>query len=162
MIIYDSASLESLVDKLKKEQKKIVWTNGCFDIIHPGHIKSFEKAKSFWDVLIVGINSDSSPYWSSKPGRPINDQHFRSQIIDSIKYIDYVYLYDEETPIIPISKIIPDVLIKWWDYIDIKAIVWYDIVVNNGGKVLTVPLESSYSTTAIVKKILSVYSQDEQ
>ena len=144
------------IDKLKKLNKKIVWTNWCFDIIHPWHIQTFKDSKKLWDVLVVWINSDSSPYFKSKPWRPINNQQFRSEMIDCIRYVDFVYLFDDETPIVSISSLLPDILVKWWDY-NVEEIVWYKEVTENWWKVLTIPIFWSYSTTAVIKKILDVY-----
>lgn len=158
MIISDLQTLQTNTKQLKEQGKTIVWTNGCFDIIHPGHVKTFQQAKEMGDILIVWLNGDKSPYRATKPGRPINSQDSRAIMLDSLKYVDYVFIYDEETPIEPITVVIPDVLLKGSDYEDITKIVWYDIVTSNGGKVLTVPLEPGYSTTSIVDKILKAYS----
>lgn len=156
MIIENLETLSAVVSSHKKNWQKIVWTNWCFDLVHPGHIKTFAEAKGMGDVLIVWINWDSSPYWQTKPWRPVNDQDFRAQLLDSMKYIDYVYIYQEETPLIPVSSIIPDVLVKWWDY-EIKSIVGYDHVTSNWWSVVTIPLHGNYSTTSIINKILAVY-----
>ena len=137
----------------KQQWLKIGFTNWCFDIIHPGHIYTFKEAKKHCDILIVAINSDSSPYWKTKPWRPIHDQQHRAIILDSMKYIDYVTFFDEETPILPILEILPDALIKWGDY-TLEMIVWYKEVVENWGKVIIVPIVEWYSTTSSVKKIL--------
>ncbi|MDD2487244.1 MAG: adenylyltransferase/cytidyltransferase family protein [Candidatus Gracilibacteria bacterium] len=155
MIIREIDELNELVKKLRKDDKKIIWTNGCFDIIHPGHIKTFEDAKNLGDVLIIGINGDLSPYWKTKEGRPINDEFFRSTVIDSIKYVDIVYIFNDETPIIPIINILPDVLVKGGDY-QIEKIVGFEEVIKNGGKVITIPIYSNYSTTGIIEKILNL------
>jgi len=108
--------------------------------------------------VIIWLNWDKSPFRSTKPGRPINNQESRAIMLDSLKYVDYVYIYDDETPIEPITAIVPDILLKGSDYEDIEKIVWYDVVMWNWGKVLTVPLEHGYSTTNIVNRILKAYT----
>ena len=112
MIITDLQELKFIASQLKAQGKTIVRTNGCFDIIHPGHVKTFQQAKDMGDIVMVGLNGDKSPYRSTKPGRPINSQESRAIMLDSLKYIDYVFIYDEETPIEPITAVIPDVLLK--------------------------------------------------
>lgn len=156
MIIKDLNELKEITNNLKSQCKRIVWTNGCFDIMHPGHIYTFEEAKKLWDILIVWLNGDKSPYWATKPGRPIHDEWFRAKMLDSLKYIDYVFIFDEETPIIPIETIIPDILVKWWDYKK-EEICWYDIVVDNGWEVITIPIVGEYSTSNSIKKIINTY-----
>lgn len=124
--------------------------------MHPGHIKSFEEAKKLGDVLIVWINWDQSPYWSTKPWRPINNEYFRATMVNALRAVDYIFIYNEETPLEPISTLLPDILVKWWDY-EIQKIVWYTQVVNNWWKVVTIPIEWTYSTSAIITKILDTY-----
>lgn len=154
MIIENLSILKNICD-LSKHQWKIIWfTNWCFDIIHPGHIYTFKEAKKYCDILIVAINSDVSPYRKTKPWRPIHDQMHRALILDSIKYIDYIIFFDEETPIVPISTLLPGVLVKGWDYIA-EDVVWYKEVVANGWKVIIIPIVEWYSTTNSVHKILS-------
>lgn len=154
MIIKDLKLLKNIVDQLKIDKKKVWFTNGCFDILHPWHIYNFQEAKKYCDILVVAINSDKSPYWKTKPGRPIHDQYHRAIILDSIKYIDYIIFFDQETPIESISTIVPDVLIKWWDY-KAEEVVGYQEVVDNGWKVVIIPIVQGYSTTNSVQKILS-------
>lgn len=155
MIIEDLALLHQVLEVVKKSWSKIWFTNGCFDIIHPGHIHTFREAKKYCDILIVAINSDTSPYWKTKPGRPIHNQTHRALILDSIKYIDYIIFFDEETPITPISLLLPDVLVKGWDYIA-EDVVWYKEVTANGWSVVIIPTVEWYSTTNSVHKILSI------
>lgn len=155
MIITDINVLKNVCDIAKQQWQKIWFTNWCFDIIHPGHIHTFKEAKKYCDILVVAINGDTSPYRKTKPGRPIHDQFHRALILDSIKYIDYVIFFDEETPIIPISGILPDILVKWWDY-KAEDVVWYKEVSTNGWKVVIIPTVEWYSTTNSVERILSV------
>ena len=153
MIIYDLHVLKDICVAAKTQGKEIWFTNWCFDIIHPWHIHTFKETKKRCDILVVAINSDTSPYRKTKPGRPIHNQNHRAIILDSIRYIDYVVFFDEETPIVPISKILPDVLVKWGDY-KAEDVIWYKEVVANWGKIIIIPTVEWYSTTNSVKKIL--------
>ena len=153
MIVYNLQVLKDICVAAKIQGKKIWFTNWCFDIIHPGHIHTFKETKNHCDILVVAINSDTSPYRKTKPGRPIHNQNHRAIILDSIRYVDYVIFFDEETPIVPISKILPDVLVKWGDY-KAEDVIWYKEVVANWGKIIIIPTVEWYSTTNSVKKIL--------
>jgi len=153
MIIEKLSVLKDIIVLSKCQWQKIWFTNWCFDIIHPWHIYTFKEEKKYCDILIVAINSDISPYWKTKPWRPIHDQHHRAIILDSIKYIDYVVYFDEDTPINPITEILPDILIKWWDY-KAKDVIWYQEIVANWWKIIIIPTVHWYSTTNSVKKIL--------
>jgi len=155
MIYTNISDLALIVSDLKQQGKKIIRTNGCFDLLHPGHIETFKKAKEYWDILVVWLNGDQSPYRTTKPGRPINDQKFRSELLKAIRFIDFVYIYDEESPIIPISILLPDVLIKWGDYRS-EEIVWYKEIIDNWWQVVIIPTVEWYSTTSIVNKLQGV------
>jgi rfaE bifunctional protein nucleotidyltransferase chain/domain len=148
-------SQEELLKKLatwQKEDKKIVWTNGCFDLLHLGHIDYLSKAKDQGDVLVVGVNTDESVRRIKKPGRPITDEKSRSAIMASLQFVDAVVLFNEDTPYEMIKLIQPDVLVKGSDY-KAEEIVGYDIVTAKGGKVVTIDFLPGYSTTAIEEKI---------
>lgn len=145
------SKLKQIVSKTKLQNKKIVFTNGCFDIIHPGHIKILKKAKSLGDILIVGLNTDRSVKRLKGPTRPINNQYDRAVVLDSIKFVDYVVLFDEDTPLEVIKQLKPDILVKGGDY-KLKEIVGYGIV----PKIVRVKLVKGKSTTKIVKKIKSL------
>lgn len=132
--------------------KKIVWTNGCFDILHLGHIDYLSKAKDQGDILIVGVNADESVRKIKKAGRPITDEKSRSTIIAALHFVDAVVLFDEETPYEQIKFIQPDILVKGSDY-NAEDIVGYDIVISKGGKVVTIDFLPGYSTSAIEEKI---------
>jgi len=108
--------LQEIIKKQKSQWKTIVWTNGCFDILHPGHLETFKKAKEIWDILIVWLNGDKSPYWKTKPGRPINDEKFRSKMLEGLKYVDYIYIFNDETPTRPVDILKPDYVLKGGDY----------------------------------------------
>ncbi len=150
--------IKEIAERLRKEGKKIVFTNGCFDVIHPGHIKSFRFAKSLGDVLIVGLNSDSSVRRIKGEKRPIIDVKGRSEILSAIEYIDYIVIFDEDTPENLIKVIKPDVLVKGEDWRG-KKVVGADFVQSYGGKVEFCPLYPEYSTTKIIEKILEKYGK---
>ena len=152
-MIYKNLEEFSLeIEKLKKQWKKIVWTNGCFDILQPWHIETFRKAKEYWDILIVWLNGDKSPYRKTKPWRPINNEDFRTQMLQAIRFVDFVYVYDEETPILPIATLLPDVLIKGGDY-KAEEVVGYKKTTGNWWKVVIIPTVEGHSTTNIVNKL---------
>jgi rfaE bifunctional protein nucleotidyltransferase chain/domain len=132
--------------------KKIVFTNGCFDILHLGHIDYLAKAADEGDVLIIGMNTDASTSGLKGPNRPINDQQQRSLILASLHFVDAVVLFDEPTPYELIKEIQPDVLIKGSDYKP-EQIAGFDIVMAKGGKVKTIDFVPGYSTTLIEEKI---------
>jgi rfaE bifunctional protein nucleotidyltransferase chain/domain len=134
--------------------QRIVFTNGCFDILHLGHIDYLAKASDAGDVLIVGVNSDASTAALKGPSRPINNQNQRTQILASIQFIDAVVIFEEPTPYQLISTVQPDVLIKGADY-KVEEIVGYDIVKAKNGIVKTIDFLPGYSTTLIEDKIRS-------
>lgn len=156
MIFTELDALAEVIANQKTRWRTVVRTNGCFDIMHPGHVETFMQAKRLGDVVVVWINADQSPYFATKPWRPINDETFRSQIVDSNQYVDYVYLFRDETPLEPITRLQPHILLKWWDYKP-EDIVWYHEVTSAGGQVVVVPIVGEYSTTWVIKKILDVY-----
>ncbi|MBT4989909.1 MAG: D-glycero-beta-D-manno-heptose-7-phosphate kinase [Rickettsiales bacterium] len=137
---------------LKLQGKKVGFTNGCFDILHPGHVKLIQEAKSQCDILVMGLNSDSSVKRLKGEDRPINDEMSRAIILASLAEIDYIVLFSEDTPLELIRSIIPDVLIKGSDY-KVEEVVGADIVTQNGGRIYLVDLEAGKSTTKIIKKI---------
>ena len=141
--------LKSLVDKLRRNNKKIVFTNGCFDIIHPGHIHLLKKSKSMGDVLMVALNSDSSIKKIKGEQRPFNIEKDRIKILESIRFVDYVTVFSNETPKELIKLIKPDILVKGGDY-NKTEIVGYKTVIQYGGKVETVALLEGYSTSDLI------------
>lgn len=146
---------------LKEENKKLVFTNGCFDILHSGHIDYLNKAKSLGDVLIVGINSDSSVKKIKGEKRPIILENERANIILNLKAVDYVLIFDEETPYELIKFIIPDILVKGADW-EIDKIVGRDIVESNGGKVVNIAFVNQQSTSKIIQTIINKYCVEEK
>lgn len=144
--------LRKIIPRLKGQGKKIVFTNGCFDLLHYGHVKYLEDTKKEGDVLIVGINSDSSIKRIKGNKRPIINQHDRLRIIAGLASVDYVVMFNEYTPLKIIKLIKPDILVKGSDWTK-KSIVGADLVLDYGGKVRTVKLVRGRSTTSIINKI---------
>jgi rfaE bifunctional protein nucleotidyltransferase chain/domain len=138
--------------QLKRDGKKVVFTNGCFDILHRGHIEYLTNARSLGDILIVGINTDASVKRIKGDKRPIVCQGDRAFIIAALEAVDYVCLFDEDTPYKLIESIVPDILVKGSDW-TIDTIVGREIVEGAGGKVQTIGFVSNRSTTDIIKKI---------
>lgn len=150
--IFDNNQMKHQVRRWKLLGKKIVFTNGCFDILHKGHLEILSQAASSGDMLIVGLNSDQSVKHLKGEGRPVNDESFRALILASLAIVDAVVLFDEPTPANLIKDIEPDVLLKGGDY-TIDKIVGAEEVIKNGGEVKIVPLIKGYSTTALIEKI---------
>lgn len=142
--------------KAKNQKEKVVFTNGCFDILHTGHIRFLKKAKKLGDILIVGLNSDSSVKKIKGKERPIVNQRDRAEILSNLVTVDYVCLFDEETPHHLISVLIPDILVKGADYRK-KDIVGKNIVESNKGKVVRIKLVQGKSTRNIINTILRRY-----
>jgi len=143
---------------LKADNKKVVFTNGCFDLIHAGHIDYLNKAKALGDVLIVGLNSDYSVKRIKGEKRPIINEDERAEIISNIKPVDYVVLFDEDTPAELIKELVPDLLIKGADW-KVDKIVGAETVLANGGEVKTIEFINDQSTSKIVDLITSRYSK---
>jgi len=152
--IVDHTKLKSLLTVWNFQDKKIVFTNGCFDIIHLGHIDYLSKAKDEGDILIIGLNTDNSTRRLKGKNRPITDENSRAMILASLQFVDAVVLFDEDTPYELIKFVQPDVLVKGSDYKP-EDIVGYDIVKAKNGKVVTIDFLEGYSTSAIERKIRS-------
>lgn len=149
----EDSLLLNLMATLRFQGKKIVFTNGVFDLLHLGHIDYLSKAKDLGDFLVVGVNTDASAKRLGKgAGRPIKDEVSRSTIIAALRFVDCVILFDEDTPYEVIKLVQPDILVKGSDYKP-EDIVGYDIVTAKGGKVVTINFLPGYSTTEIEKKI---------
>jgi rfaE bifunctional protein nucleotidyltransferase chain/domain len=136
----------------KRNGRRVVFTNGCFDLLHPGHIETLERARSFGDVLIVGVNSDRSVREMKGAGRPIMPEGERAEILGAMECVDAVVIFDEPTPRAIIAALLPDVLVKGGDWANDK-IVGREEVEAAGGKVISIPMVAGYSTTAILEKI---------
>ena len=149
----EDPKLNNILHVLRFQDKKIVFTNGVFDLLHKGHIDYLSKAADSGDVLIVGLNSDISAKKLGKgKNRPIQDESSRALILAALRFVDYVILFDEETPYELIKTVKPDILVKGSDYKP-EEIVGYDIVKENNGKIITIDFLDGYSTTLIEKKI---------
>ena len=143
------------VSEWKKKGKKIVFSNGCFDIIHAGHVDYLENAKEKGDYLIVGLNTDRSVSRLKGKDRPIVDELSRSRVLAALEFVDVVVLFDSDTPYELIKKIVPDIMVKGKDY-DISNIIGADLVLKNGGKVETIELTEGLSTTNVIIKIKKI------
>ena len=150
--IQDLNKAKAEIERMKSEGKKIVFTNGCFDLLHLGHIDYLSKAKDQGNILIVGVNTDDSVQRIKGNSRPITDETSRSMIIGSLHFVDAVVLFDEDTPYELIKLVQPDVLVKGSDYKP-EDIVGYDIVKAKDGEIVTIDFLEGYSTTAIENKI---------
>lgn len=150
--ILNSEQLKTRLNIWRLLEKKIVFTNGCFDLLHPGHIDYLAKAADLGDKLIIGLNSDRSASGLKGPGRPITDEYSRSLILASFSFVDALVLFDEQTPLDLIKWIKPDILVKGGDY-TVDQIVGAEIVLQNGGQVKTLEYLPGHSTTLIEQKI---------
>lgn len=137
---------------IKEKGFDLVFTNGCFDILHPGHLKYLAEAKDLGSYLIVAINSDVSVKQLKGDKRPINSEYDRALALSCLLFVDAVVIFEEATPLEIIKEIVPDVLVKGGDY-NIKDIVGKEVVEGNGGTVKTIPFVEGYSTTEIIEKI---------
>ena len=149
-------SLEEIGSRVRfwrKESRKLVFTNGCFDILHSGHVRYLQTAASFGYILLLGLNSDSSVRNLKGPRRPILTQDDRAYLLSAIEAIDFIVIFDEETPARLIQSVNPDVLVKGGDYFP-EDVVGYDTVTENGGCVKIVPYIEGKSTSGIVNSIL--------
>jgi len=148
-------SIESLAEMRKKwsdDGENVVFTNGCFDILHRGHVDYLSKAAALGSKLIVAVNTDRSVSAIKGPSRPLQDEISRSEIMASLGFVDAVILFDDDTPYDLIKQLLPDILVKGADYKP-ENIVGYDIVTENGGQVKTIEFLPGYSTSLIEKKI---------
>jgi rfaE bifunctional protein nucleotidyltransferase chain/domain len=150
--------LKELLELLEnvRGKKKIVFTNGCFDILHAGHADYLNKAKSLGDILVVGINSDASVRRIKGEKRPILPQQMRAYLLDNLKPVDYVVIFEEDTPLELIKAIKPDVLVKGADW-DLERIVGADFVLSYGGRVERIPFSFDISTSKVIERILDLY-----
>ncbi len=147
--------LLSILEEIR-EEKTIVFTNGCFDIIHAGHVSYLEEAKSLGDILVVGLNSDESVRRIKGEKRPIINERERAYILSRLKPVDYVVLFEEDTPERLIKAIRPHILVKGGDW-KLENIVGREFVESYGGKVITIPFNFHISTTAIIERIIENY-----
>jgi len=154
-MIVELEELLGLLEKVRRK-KKIVFTNGCFDILHAGHADYLNKAKSLGDILVVGINSDASVRRIKGEKRPILPQQMRAYLLDNLKPVDYVVIFEEDTPLELIKAIKPDVLVKGADW-DLERIVGADFVLSYGGRVERIAFSFDISTSKVIERILGLY-----
>ncbi|MDD5072964.1 MAG: D-glycero-beta-D-manno-heptose 1-phosphate adenylyltransferase [Candidatus Omnitrophica bacterium] len=148
------SKLKALASRLRAKGKRIVFTNGCFDILHAGHVKYLEKARSLGDVLVLGLNSDRSVKKIKGPSRPIIPQKDRAAVVASLGFVDYVVIFGDATPLKLIKAVRPYVLVKGADW-KVGKIVGADLVKSYGGKVVAIPLVKGRSTTGLIRRILN-------
>jgi len=151
--LYSRAELLEQRERWRQAGRTLVFTNGCYDLLHPGHVRLLERARSLGDVLVVGLNTDSSVRLSKGPGRPLTPERERAELLASLEAVDGVVLFDEETPRALIARLLPDILVKGADWS--HFIAGREEVEAASGRVVTVPLEPGYSTTRSLEKILS-------
>jgi len=147
----------NLVARWRDEGEKVVFTNGCFDIVHLGHIDYLEKARALGNRLVLGLNTDASVSRLKGPLRPVVNETARARLIAALSFVDTVILFDEPTPLQLIEALGPDILVKGDDY-SVENIVGADFVTANGGEVKTIPLVKGYSTSSLIEKIRAAYT----
>jgi D-beta-D-heptose 7-phosphate kinase/D-beta-D-heptose 1-phosphate adenosyltransferase len=152
MAVLTLEAAAALVDTLRRQERVVVFTNGVFDLLHPGHVRYLQAARAEGDALIVGVNSDRSVRANKGPSRPITPEAERAEILAALACVDAVVVFDEDTPAAIIGRLQPDVLVKGADWAA-DAIVGRDVVEARGGRVVRVPVEAGWSTSAIVEKI---------
>jgi len=150
--LFPAALLAERLASLRREGKRIVFTNGCFDLLHPGHIYTLTQAKALGDVLVVAINSDASVKRLKGERRPILNQEERAVMLSALSVVDYVTIFAEDTPLEVIRLLLPNVLVKGGDW-GADAVVGREVVEANGGKVILIPYQSGFSTTDIIERI---------
>ncbi|MBM4270618.1 MAG: D-glycero-beta-D-manno-heptose 1-phosphate adenylyltransferase [Deltaproteobacteria bacterium] len=156
--IHSREILKEKIDRLRKEGKKIVFTNGCFDILHVGHTRYLREAKKLGDILILALNSDSSVRGLKGDRRPLIPEEERADIVASLEAVDYVTIFDEPTPLTLIEYLKPDILVKGGDWKE-EAVVGRDAITRWGGSVVIIPEIKGASTTNIIEKIRDIYCQ---
>jgi D-glycero-beta-D-manno-heptose 1-phosphate adenylyltransferase len=154
--ILDSHQALGQVQQWQHDGLRVVFTNGCFDILHLGHVDYLEKARQLGDRLVLGLNTDASVSRLKGPLRPVVSQYARARLMAALAFVDTVILFDEPTPLQLIETLKPDILVKGDDY-SLQQIVGADFVIANGGEVKTIPLVAGYSTTRLIEKIKNAY-----
>jgi rfaE bifunctional protein nucleotidyltransferase chain/domain len=156
--VIDRSQLASLIKGLRGKGKTIVFTNGCFDLLHVGHVRYLTEAASLGDCLVVGLNSDRSVRSIKDPNRPLIDQEQRAEVLSALECVDYIVLFDEPDPYSLIEAIRPDILVKGADW-SLDKIIGADLVTGYGGEVRRVTLVPATSTTDIINRILDRYGK---
>jgi D-beta-D-heptose 7-phosphate kinase/D-beta-D-heptose 1-phosphate adenosyltransferase len=150
--------LSRIIGEMKKKGKKIIFTNGCFDLLHIGHVRYLEEARALGDLLVVGVNSDSSVRGLKGPNRPILPQGERAEVLSGLGCVDYVTIFDEPTPLNLISSLLPDVLVKGGDWTK-EATVGWETVERTGGEVVILPFVEGSSTSHLIETILKRFQK---
>ena len=151
-IINSREELFRTIARLRFKGAKIVFTNGCFDLLHRGHVDYLAKAADLGDYMVIGLNSDESVKRLKGPSRPVNDQQSRAMVLAGLSFVSAIVIFEEDTPYELIKCVEPDILVKGQDY-NVSEIVGADIVNSCGGEVITLPLVQGFSTTGILEKI---------
>jgi D-beta-D-heptose 7-phosphate kinase/D-beta-D-heptose 1-phosphate adenosyltransferase len=144
-------------ERIKGLGKRVVFTNGCFDILHPGHTRYLYSAKKLGDFLVVALNSDHSVHIIKGPKRPILGQQARAEILAALECVDLIVIFDDDNPLKVISDLLPDILVKGGDWAE-DEIIGTDVVKNNGGEVKRIPFVTGFSTTDIIRTIVDLYA----
>lgn len=142
---------------MKESGKRIVFTNGCFDILHPGHIRYLSAARELGDVLVVAVNSDASVRLIKGPKRPILEQQARAELVAALECVDLVLIFDEDNPLRVIQNLLPDILVKGGDWAT-DEIIGSDVVRSAGGEVKRIPFVTGFSTTDIINRVVERYA----
>ncbi len=150
--LVDRDALGAIAERARRDGKRVVFTNGCFDLVHVGHVRYLADARDAGDLLMVGINSDDSVRRLKGPARPLVEQSARAEVLAALAAVDYVTIFDEDTPEELIRRLQPDVLVKGGDWTP-ETVVGRDIVEARGGRVLIVPVVEGFSTTSLADRI---------
>jgi len=150
------AKLQQKLIALRCQEKRIVFTNGCFDLLHPGHIHTLTRAKALGDVLVVGMNSDASVKRLKGEKRPILNERERATVLAALEAVDYVITFEEDTPLQLIRALQPDILVKGGDW-SAEAVVGKEEVEARGGQVVLIPYQTGASTTGLIERVLAAY-----
>ena len=147
----DRARYVEALQRCRRDGKRIVFTNGCFDLLHVGHVRLLQAARELGDVLAGGLNTDASVRGLKGPSRPLNGENERAEVLSALRAVDFVTLFDEPTPLALIESFVPDVLVKGGDYRP-ETVVGRDVVEAHGGRVVIIPLVAGFSTTGLIGK----------
>ena len=151
-MILDAAELQTFLGEARAAHKRVVFTNGVFDILHPGHLRYLQAARRHGDLLVVGLNSDASVRRNKGPSRPINSEQERAEVLAALECVDAVSVFDDDTPADIVRRVQPDILVKGADW-PADQIVGRDTVEARGGRVILEPVEQGYSTTGLIERI---------
>ena len=160
MPVLDLEQAARLVETLRASGRRVVFTNGVFDLLHPGHVRYLQAARDEGDALIVGVNSDRSVRANKGPGRPVNPEAERAELVAALAAVEATVIFDEETPHAIVSRLQPDVLVKGADW-PADQIVGRDVVEARGGRVVRMPVEAGYSSTALIDRIRLAKAREE-